>query len=87
MPELNTMTRRARTIALAYYEDGFVHGIAAGRQQVEAEWFGRQEVSTEIARQMAKAGPFDALCQARGEPERAAKHRALMAERGIWSSC
>ena len=84
MPELNTMTRRARTIALAYYEDGFVHGVAAGRQQLEAEWFGRQEVSAAIARRMAKAGSFDALCEARGESERAARHRALMAERGIF---
>ena len=39
---------------------------------------------TPIARQMAKAGSFDALCEARGEPERAERHRALLAERGVW---
>lgn len=78
------MTPRARAIALAFYEDGWVHGLTAGRRELEAEWFGRQEVSAAIAGQMAKAGSFDALCEARGEPERAARHRALLAERGVW---
>ena len=81
---LHRMTARGRAIALAWWEDGYVHGLTAGRRELEAEWSGRQEVSAAIARQMAASGPFDALCEARGEPERAARHRALMAGRGVW---
>ena len=84
VPQLHRMSPRARTIALEYYAYGFTHGVAAGRRGLEEEWTGRQEVSAAIARRMAASGPFDALCAARGEPERAARHRALMAERGIF---
>lgn len=78
------MAPRARAIALDWWEAGYSEGVLAGRQQLEAEWFGRQEVSAAIARQMAKAGPLDALFEARGEPERAAMHRKRLADRGIW---
>jgi hypothetical protein len=84
VPLLHRMSPRARAIALEYYAYGFTHGVSAGRRGLEEEWTGRQEVSAAIARQMAKAGPLDALFEARGEPERAARHRALLAERGVW---
>lgn len=71
------------TDELAWYEAGLEHGIALGRQQVEDEWRGRMEVSAAIARQIAARGSYAELCERRGEPERAARQRALLAERGI----
>ena len=83
VPLLHRMSPRARAIALDWWEAGYSEGVLAGRQQAEDDWRGRQEVSAAIARQVAASGPFDALCEARGEAERAERHRALVAERGI----
>lgn len=60
-----------------------MHGIEIGRQQAEDEWRGRQTVSAAIARQIAQAGPYADLAEQRGEPDRATRQRAILAERGI----
>ena len=68
---------------MGWYESGIVYGIALGRQQIEDEWRGRMEVSGAIARMIAQAGPYDQLADKRGQHDRAAAARALLAERGI----
>ena len=65
------------------YEKGFEHGQTAGRQQLEDEWKGRLEVSAAIASAIARMGPADELEERRGRPERAARLRQIMADRGI----
>ena len=62
---------------------GFEDGIAAGRQLAEDEQRGRSEISAAIANQIARLGSFADLCEARGELERAARSRQLLADRGI----
>lgn len=83
VPLLTDMTPAARAVALAYYEAGVVTGVQMGRQQAEDEHRGLSEVSAAIARQVADLGPFADLCDRRGEPERAARQRALLAARGV----
>ena len=65
------------------FEYGYQYGIAAGRQQAEDEQRGRGAVSAAIAAQVARMGPADELEERRGRPERAARLRQIMAERGI----
>jgi len=65
------------------YERGYEHGTAHGREQLEAEWHARAEVSAAIAQQIARMGPADELEERRGRPERAARLRQIMADRGI----
>jgi len=83
IPTLAAMTPHARVIALAYFEAGRAEGIEAGRRQLEDEWRGTYEVSAAVARQVAQRGPFDELAERRGQPERAARQRAILAERGV----
>ena len=64
-------------------EYGYQYGVAAGRQQAEDEQRGRGAISAAIAAQMARLGSFADLCEARGELERAARSRQLLADRGI----
>ena len=83
VPTLEVMTPRARAIALAYFESGRVEGIAAGRQLEVDEQRGRGAVSAAIAAQQARLGSFADLCEARGEIDRAARSRQILADRGI----
>ena len=83
IPTLAAMTPHARVIALAYFEAGRAEGIEAGRRQLEDEWRGTYEVSAAVARQVAQRGSFDELAERRGQPERAARQRAILAERGV----
>jgi hypothetical protein len=68
---------------LAGYETGYEHGIERGRQQVEDEWRGRMEAGAAVARVVAQAGPYAERAALRGQPERAARQRAILTERGI----
>lgn len=68
---------------LRWYEAGLEHGIALGRCQVLDEWRGQMAVSAAIARMVADAPSFAELCERRGEPERAARQRHILLERGI----
>ena len=65
------------------YGSGWQGGVAAGRQQAEDEQRGRGAVSAAIAQQVARMGPADELEERRGRPERAARLRQIMADRGI----
>lgn len=68
---------------IAWYEAGLDHGIALGRRQVEDEHRGQHEVSAAIARQIAQMGPYAERAERRGQPERAARQRQILQERGI----
>ena len=65
------------------YEDGLIHGDVIGYQRAHDEWHARAEVSAAIAQQVARMGPADELEIRRGRPERAARLRQIMADRGI----
>lgn len=69
--------------ALDWYEAGVVQGIAIGRQQAEDEWRGRMEVSAAIARLVAARPTYADLCDRRGEPDRAARQREILRDRGV----
>jgi len=65
------------------YGRGYQDGTDHGRQLADDEQRGRGAISGAIAAQMARLGSFADLCEARGEPERAARQRAIWADRGI----
>ena len=64
-------------------EDGLIHGDVIGYQRAHDEWHARAEVSAAIAQQVARMGPADELEARRGRPERAARLRQIMADRGV----
>lgn len=68
---------------MAWFEAGLVEGIEIGRRQLEDEWRGTMQAGAEVARRVASAGPYAALCDRRGEPERAERQRHILAERGV----
>lgn len=74
---------REDVLHIPSYESGFQNGIERGRQQLEDEWRHSHEISAAVARQIAEQGSYADLCERRGEPERAERHRSLMRERGI----
>lgn len=65
------------------YERGYQDGTDHGRQLEVDEQRGRGAISAAIAAQMSRLGSFADLCEARGELERAARSRQLLADRGI----
>ena len=65
------------------YELGLIHGDPIGYQRAHDEWHARAEVSAAVARLVSQAGPYADAAERRGQPERAAAQRALLAERGI----
>ena len=82
--DLTRMTGEARALWLEVYGLGYCEGIEAGRRQVEdelaAEWAAlRAEVLPRLR------GPFAELAERRGQPERAARQRAILAERGVFA--
>lgn len=85
VPDLATMTTRARAIALAYFEVGRVEGIAAGRAQVEAElaaeWRALREECLPRLRSMV---PHAELSRRRGQHARAEQQERTLRERGVW---
>jgi len=83
VPPLESMPANARAVCLAWYQAGVEEGVRMGRQQVEDEWHGSLEVSAAIARQVAAQEPYSVLAKRRGQPERAARQRALLRERGV----
>lgn len=83
IPGLHEMNARGREIASAFYEAGYVAGVAAGRDELEQEWTDQHAVAAAIARQMAQRGPYSELADRRGHSERAERQRMILAERGI----
>lgn len=83
IPALDELPPRGRQIVLAYVESVYAAGIAAGRQQVEDEQRGRGVVSAAIAQMIASTPPYAELAERRGQPERATRQRAILAERGV----
>jgi len=65
------------------YGRGWEDGAEHGRQLAEDEQRGRGAISAAVAAQMARLGSFADLCEARGEPARAARSRQTLADRGI----
>lgn len=65
------------------YGRGYQDGTDHGRQLEVDEQRGRGAVSAAIAAQVARMGPADELEERRGRPERAARLRQIMADRGI----
>ena len=65
------------------YEHGLIHGDPIGYQRAQDDFHARAEVSGAVAAQMAKLGSFADLCEARGEPARAARQRQILADREI----
>jgi hypothetical protein len=77
------MTPHGQAVALEWYEAGVTHGIARGYEKAERELSALQRAAVLTARQAAQGERYDVLLERRGDPERAAEHRALLAERGI----
>lgn len=69
--------------AMGWYEAGIVYGITLGRQQVVDEWHAVRADGGRVARTLAASPSYAEMCERRGQPERAAAARALLAERGI----
>jgi len=84
LPTLDGMTPYGRRVALAYWESGFVAGISAGRQQVEAELVAEwSALRAEVMPRLRAAVPFADLAEMRDQPERADHQRKILAERGV----
>lgn len=95
VPLLHQMLPEGRDIALAYYEAGYTQGLAAaersGEQQMDdlaARYVRMIHLGEEIERTLApltsgKCAPYDELADRRGQPERAARQRAILKDRGI----
>ena len=77
VPDLASMNRRGRQIALAYYEsghrDGYAKGLADAQAQSEARWRGYRSNFAE------RATSFADLCEQRGDLERAERAREIAA--------
>ncbi|HLS13156.1 MAG TPA: hypothetical protein VK095_01440 [Beutenbergiaceae bacterium] len=82
-PTLAQMNARGQRIATAYYESGVLAGIQIGRAQVETEQAALWAEVAQHVRSLAKVPAFDVLAERRGEPERAAAQRRVLADRGI----
>lgn len=83
IPSLNEMTSWGVEVAEAYYLSGYVAGVAEGRRLEDAELGALQRAAVATARAAADRGPYADLAEKRGEPDRAARQRALLAERGV----
>lgn len=83
IPALHEMTPWGREVAEAYYLSGYVAGVAEGRRREDAELGALQRAAVATARAAADRGPYADLAEKRGEPDRAARQRALLAERGV----
>lgn len=83
IPGLNEMNARGREVAHAFYEAGYVAGIADGRAELEREHTDGHALAALIARQAAAHGPYDVLADRRGHHERAERQRTILKERGI----
>ena len=68
---------------LDWYEAGLDHGIALGLQIAEDEARYAVTQAQAVARLTAARETFESLSIARGEPDRAARQRAIIEERGI----
>ena len=77
------MNARGQAIALEWYEAGYVAGLAEGRRREDAELAAIQRAAVASARVTANSVPYDVLAERRGEPEKAAAHRALLERRGV----
>ena len=69
--------------AMDWYESGVLHGIEIGRRQVVAEWHAVRADGGRVARLLAASPSYAELCERRGQPDRAAAQRRILAERGI----
>ena len=83
IPTPAEMNARGLVIAMAYFEDGYVAGIAAGRAQLEQEWTDQHAYAALVARQVAAHGPYVDLAERRGHHLRAERQREILAERGL----
>ena len=83
IPTLDNMSMRGREIASAYYESGYVAGIAEGCQQMYDAWRERAEVSAAVAAQVARTPSYAELCERRGMPERAAAQVRTLIANGV----
>jgi len=79
VPSLADLPTTAQRVALAYYEAGLDHGYALGYRAAQAQ----QERAWAAFAQLARAAPYDELCERRGEPARAERARDLMRRRGL----
>lgn len=83
IPTMTELSEWGRTVATAYYEAGYVAGYARGREAENESIAALQRHAAATVRAVAKAGPYADLAERRGEPERAERQRAILAERGI----
>ena len=87
IPRLAERSERGQAITSWYFAEGHRTGFAAGYDQGRADEAGElaalQRSAVAVTRAVARAGSFADLCERRGEPERGARQRELLAERGI----
>lgn len=83
IPTLDELSRRGRAIVLAYIEAERISADERGYARCLDDFHARAEMSAEVARLVSSAGPYADLAERRGQGDRAAAQRAILAERGI----
>ena len=83
IPDLSEMTPRAQAIALAYYEAGACDGWVRGWDAAHADEAARWAAMARDIRARANVPEYAVLAERRGQPERAARQRQILAERGV----
>ena len=77
------MTPRAQHVASEYWRSGYQYGWAAGFAAAEAEQAELDRRAAAAVGIAARGIPYANLADRRGEPDRAARQRRTLAERGI----
>ena len=83
VPTLAELPPETATLCEAYYSSGYESGYVAGWAAADADAAAIQRAASVVVKAVAQAGSYADLCDARGEPERAAAARADLRERGI----
>lgn len=83
IPLLSQMNPRGQRIATAYYESGVTAGIEMGRRLAEEEMAALWRQAHAVVQHAARQPTYADLCERRGEPQRAERHRQLLRARGL----
>ena len=65
------------------YEAGWRDRTVVALNDADAAWWDVRAEGGRVARMLAASPPYAELCEQRGEPERAARQRRILADRGV----
>lgn len=68
---------------MAGYEAGWRDRTVVALDDADAAWWDVRTQAGRVARMLASSKPYADLCEQRGEPERAARQRQILADRGV----